>query len=155
MTPAAFSKAWTDYAQSLRLWVVEFMIWLAAVTQWRDLRLLVRSDLRFLRREVRDVLVARMAVVCHKDRPHHGRGKAHWQESSSTRRRFRRYVLRGVVLRTFADAKRVLDELEIHVASCIANFRAGMKCQPRTRKLFAAVDVVAFIDEGPDSPDSS
>ncbi len=120
------------------------------------MRLLVRSDLRFLKRQVRDVLVARMAAACHKDKPHHGRGKAHWRESFSSRRRFRRYVLRGVVLRTFAEAKRVLDDLELHVARCIANFRAGMKrLRRRTWSVGAFAAVSTAIGEGADAPDSS
>ena len=46
MTPAAYTRIWNDYAQSLRLWAIGFMVWLAEVTRIRVIRLQERCELR-------------------------------------------------------------------------------------------------------------
>lgn len=146
---------WTAYAQSLRLWVVQVIVWLAEWTGARELRLRARSELRFLRREVRDILLARMAiemVACPSQRRR--KRRAHVREWLFSRRKFHRYVLRGMRLRTFGDARRVLDDLEAHVARCIANFRAGMS----RRRVVKSVEVrgcAQCVNHGADAPDTS
>ena len=124
---ADLKEEWTAYAQSLRLWVVQFIVWLAEVTKSRELRLRARYELRFLRREVRQILMTRFAIEMCANPLKQKKRRAHRGEWIVHRRRFYRYVLRGARLRTFEDAKRVLDHLEEHVARCVAHYRSGMK----------------------------
>ena len=151
--PADLKDQWTAYAQSLRLWVVQFLVWLAAVTKSRELRLRAQYELRFLRREVRQILITRMAIeICATPRKRK-KQRAHVGEWIVHRRRFYRCVLRGARLRTFEDARHVLENLEAHVALCIANFRAGMK----DRSAWSADDLVRVTGMGAvaHAPDTS
>ena len=118
---------WTAYAQSLRLWVVQVLVWLAEVTKSRELRLRARYELRFLRREVRQILITRFAIEMCENPLKPQKRRAHRGELIVHRRRFYRYVLRGARLRTFEDAKHVLEHLDAFVARCVAHYRSGMK----------------------------
>lgn len=127
---ARLINTWTAYARSLRLWVLELVAWMATVTQWRGLRLKVREDLRHLRSEIRFLLATRVAIDMRA-----GRLKPRWRGYSRNnpafdralpRRRFLRHAVRGVRLRSFADVRRVLDNLDAHVARCARNLREGV-----------------------------
>ena len=151
---AALKDQWTAYAQSLRLWVLQVIVWLADVTGCRELRLHARSELRYLRREVRQILLARMAIeICAAPRTRK-KQRAHVGEWIVHRRRFHRHVLRGARLRTFEEARRVLAALEAHVARCVANYREGMKTHGAWSG-GAPAAVGAFAENGADAPDTS
>lgn len=133
ITPATLKDQWTAYAQSLRLWALQFVVWLATWTGYRSLRLHAQSEIRYLRREVRDILIARATLEILEDLPKQGKaGPAHARPAQRSLRCFRRFVLRGIRLRTFHDAQHALDHLDAYVACCLANYREGMK---RRRKL--------------------
>jgi hypothetical protein len=127
---AELIAAWNDYARSLRFWVLSFIAWLAEITQCRELRLYVRQELRDLRHDVRAVLVAHLAIEVDQQRvvpkPHTRPRRAHVRECTINLRRFYRFALRGIRLRSFADARRVLDNLEAYVARCAVNYLEGM-----------------------------
>jgi hypothetical protein len=130
VTTAELAAAWNDYARSLRLWVLSFIAWLAEITQCRDLRLFMRQELRDLRHDARAVLVMHLAIEVDQQRvvpkAHTRPRRAHVREYTLSLRRFYRFVLRGIRLRSFADARRVLDNLEAYVARCAANYLEGM-----------------------------
>jgi hypothetical protein len=130
VTTAELIAAWTDYARSLRLWVMSFIAWLAGITDCRELRLHVRQELRALRHDVRAVLVMHLAIEVDQQRvapqAHRGPRRAHVREYKLSLRRFYRFVLRGIRLRSFADARRVLDNLDAYVARCAENYLEGM-----------------------------
>ena len=152
---ATLRDQWTTYAQSLRLWALDLLVWFAGVTKWRPVRLRAQQELRFLRSEVRRILLSRMAIEVLASPPAERKPKrrAHVRERAGYYRSFKRCVLRGIRLRTFADAKRVLEHLEAHVARCVAQCRAGMKSRPRKRvSLTCAVCVlVAYAADAPDT----
>ena len=151
---AALKDQWTTYAQSLRLWALDLLVWFSSVTKWRAVRLRAQQELRFLRSEVRQILLSRMAIELVDNLPKRKKRRAHVRERSSYYRSFKRCVLRGIRLRTFDDAKHVLEHLEAHVARCVAQCCAGMKSRPR-RRAIVAQRVRAFICDGADAPDTS
>ena len=157
MTTADFATLkdqWTTYAQSLRLWALDLLVWFATVTKWRPVRLRAQQELRFLRAEVRQILLSHMAIELVDNLPKQRKRRAHVRERLGYYRSFKRYVLRGIRLRTFDDAKCVLEHLEKNVARCVANFRAGMKVLGLLSGE-APVAVCAHVGEGADAPDSS
>ena len=143
--PAALKDQWTAYAQSLRLWTVQFLVWLSEWTGFRTLRLHAQSELRYLRREVRGVLLARTVIemINHPPQRRRKAKRAHARTAFRTARCFRRYVLRGVRLRTFDDAKHALEHLEAYVACCVANCREGMKGRRKVRRVKTRAVVAA------------
>lgn len=122
MTAAALFQSWTAYARSLRLWVLELVAWMATVTQWRDMRLLARADLRHLRAEIRFLLVTRMAIAMRDGlfAPRRRRISANNRHADLflSRRRFMRFALRRVRLDTLARCRSVLDRLEDVAMRC-------------------------------------
>jgi len=153
--PADLKQQWTAYAQSLRLWVVQVLVWLADVTKSRELRLRAQYELRYLRAEVRQILLSRFAIEICADPPTRTKRRAHRGEWIVHRRRFHRYVLRGARLRTFEDARRVLATLEAHVARCVANYREGMKTRGAWSGGAPAALGAGFADARAASPDTS
>jgi hypothetical protein len=110
--------------------VLSFIAWLAGITDCRELRLYVRQELRDIRHDVRAVLVAHLAIEVDQQRVvpslRQRPRRAHVREHKINLRRFYRFALRGIRLRTFADARRVLDNLEAYVARCAVNYLEGM-----------------------------
>lgn len=130
MTAAALFQSWTACARSLRLWVMELVVWMAAVTQWRDMRLMARADLRYLRAEVRFLLVTRLAVAMQQGliAPKQTRlvfSRRH-VDLFLSRRRFTRFALRGVRLDTLDQCRGVLDRLEAVALRCARNLDGGV-----------------------------
>lgn len=122
MTAAALFQSWTAYARSLRLWVLELVAWMATVTQWRDLRLLARADLRHLRGEIRFLLVTRMAIALQEglfapQRRCVSTSNRH-ADLFLSRRRFMRFALRRVRLDSLARCLSALDRLEDVAMRC-------------------------------------
>ena len=152
---ATLKDQWTAYAQSLRLWVVQVLVWLADVTKSRELRLRAQYELRYLRAEVRQILLSRFAIEICANPPTRTKRRAHRGEWIVHRRRFHRYVLRGARLRTFEEARRVLDRLETNVARCVANYLAGMKTHGLRSGGAPAAVGAGFVDARAASPDTS
>lgn len=127
---AALIDIWTTHARSLRLWVLEFVAWMATVTHWRGLRLRVRAELRYLRSELRFLLAARVVIELNAGRlKPKARGYSRNNpvfDRALPQRRFLRQILRGVRLRSFADARRVFDTLDACVARCARNLHEGV-----------------------------
>ena len=127
--PPTLLERWTDCALSLRLWVMSFVAWAAAALQRRDLRVLVREDLRDLRREIRFLIVTRLAIAVQAGaldpvKRRFGRNNPDIDRAFS-RRRFMRYALRGVRLETLTQCRRVLDQLETVALRCARNVLEG------------------------------
>ena len=160
MTAAAnLLHFWTTHIQSLRLWVMQLVAWLAAVSQDRDMRLMARSDLRELRKEIRFLLAARLGIECRAGRlrpaPIRFGGRNPDIDRHISKRRFMRFTLRGVRLRTLKACKRVLDHVEACIARCARKLVRGVaERAPRRRDgAPAAVNAVDGAHSG--APDTS
>lgn len=130
MTAAALYQSWTACARSLRLWVLELVAWMATVTQWRDMRLLARADLRHLRSEIRWLIVTRLAVAIRQGliapKQRRNRNGARHEDRFLSRRRFMRFALRRVRLRTLDQCRNVLDRLECVALRCARDLDGGV-----------------------------
>lgn len=130
MTAAALFQAWTTHLRSLRLWVMELVVWMAAVTHRREMRLLAREDLRHLRREIRWLIVTRLAVAVRQGLivPKQQRSRAGLRDEDRflSRRRFMRFAMRRVRLRTLGQCRRVLGRLEAVALRCARNLDGGV-----------------------------
>ena len=156
---AALIDRWSTYVQSLRLWLMELVVWLATATKWREFRLVAQQDLRELRSDIRLLLVTRIALEAQAGRfdPRRNfvRGKNPDIDLVLSRRRFMRCATRGVCLHTFADAKRVLDNMDVHVARCARNLRNGVGVKGLYWSVGEHVGVCAIGDARPEAPDTS
>lgn len=127
MTTADRLHFWSTAIQSLRLWVMRLVAWLAAVSGSREMRLMAREDLRQVRSELRFLLVTRVALDLEAGAfapPMHrnSRNRPDIHQALS-RRRFMRHALRGIVIRTLHDARRMLDRIGTYVARVAKNLR--------------------------------
>ena len=160
VTPAAdLLHFWTTHIQSLRLWVMQLVAWLAAVTGDREMRILARNNLRQVRKEVRFLLTARLGIECRegriKPKPIRFGGKNPEIDRHISRRRFVRFTLRGVCLRTLSDCKHVLDHVEACIARCAFRLVSGVAERPLRRSGGAHVAVTGIAGEGAGAPDTS
>ena len=159
MTAAQLRHFWTTHIQSLRLWVMQLVAWLATATGSRDMRLMARRDLRELRKEIRFLFTARFGIDYRegrlKPKPIRFGGKNPDIDRRIPRRRFVRFSLRGVCLETLADCKRVLDHVEACIARCARKLVRGVaERAPRRRDgAPAAVNAVDGAHSG--APDTS
>jgi hypothetical protein len=155
VTTAELIHAWNDYARSLRLWALSFIAWLAEITDCRELRVFVRQELRTLRHDVRAVLVTHLAIEVDQQRvlpkAHKRPRRAHVREYTINLRRFYRFVLRGIRLRSFADARRALDNLEAFVARCAVNYLEGMARRRAKSRPSASWTAGPIVSLGPAS----
>lgn len=151
-------QTWTTCLQALRLWMMQLVVWLAAVSGSREMRLMAQEDLRQLRREVRLLLVTRMAIALQAGTfapPQYRKIRITPAiDLSLSHRRFNRCALRGIRLRTFADAKRVLDNIDAYVARVARNLRNGVAARGRYWKARAPA-VLCSITHATDAPDTS
>ena len=131
--------------QGLRLWVMELVAWMAGISGWRSLRLQAQADIRQLRGELRKLLVIRIGIEMRAGRltPKFRRlGKNNPDlDRRLPHRRFMRFMLRGVIIRSIADARRVLERTDAYVARCARNLRDGVA----ERGCFWKVDSVAGL----------
>ena len=160
VTPAAqLLHFWTTHIQSLRLWVMQLVAWLATVTGDREMRLMARRDVRELRREFRFLLTARLGIECREGRirpkPIRFGGKNPEIDRHISKRRFVRFSLRGVCLRTLADCKRVLDHVEACIARCARKLVNGVAERALRRSGAAPAAVSSVAGEGAGAPDTS
>ena len=159
MTAAQLRHFWTTHIQSLRLWVMQLVAWLATATGSRDMRLMARRDLRELRKEIRFLFTARFGIDYRegrlKPKPIRFGGKNPDIDRRIPRRRFVRFSLRGVCLETLADCKRVLDHVEAWIARCARQLVQGVAERPLRRSGDAPVAVTGVAGERADAPDTS
>lgn len=121
----------TRLAQALRLWAITLVGWLAEATGLREMRLLWRGELRQLRRETRELLCLRVrlsvamgaCVVRRRERT------PRWRRDLAAcgRRRMQRVVLGRLRVRTLAQCRAVLGDVERHVARACARLAAGYR----------------------------
>ena len=144
--------------QGLRLWVMELVAWMAGISGWRSLRIQAQADIRQLRQELRKLLVIRIGIEMRAGRltPKFRRlGKNNPDlDRRLPHRRFMRFMLRGVIIRSIADARRVLDRTDAYVARCARNLRDGVAERGCWWARVAAAPV-ASIAHAADAPDTS
>lgn len=159
MTAAArLLHFWTTRIQSLRLWMMRLVAWLATAAGCREMRIFAREDLRQLRRELRFMLVTRVAIDLQTgsfEPPKH-RNSRNMPDIDNflSRRCFMRHALRGLHIRSLADAGRIFDRIEIHVARVARNLRRCVKA----RGVYWTADVPARTCRAQDvvrAPDTS
>jgi len=159
VTAAQLRHFWTTHIQSLRLWVMQLVAWLATATGSRDMRLMARRDLRELRKEIRFLFTARFGIDYREGRlrpkPIRFGGKNPDIDRRIPRRRFVRFSLRGVCLETLADCKRVLDHVETWIARCERQLVQGVAERALRRSDDAPVAVTGFVGARADAPDTS
>lgn len=114
-------------ARSLKLWVLELVLWVAALTEHREAKLWLREEIRSLRADIRLLLVSMVGLqlsarcaempTCRDARTVFNTG------TRFHLRQMRRLALRGVTLHTLPQIKRALSHMEAIAAQCVETFR--------------------------------
>ena len=114
------------HAQSLRLWLPEIAVWLAEAIGFREGRITLNKHRLEARRELRQLI---FLMMCQRMRFRKTDRRKRWLRPPSTPKGFRyahrrldmvRLYTRGIGLRTFADMRRALDDLDRIVTRAIA-----------------------------------
>ena len=110
---------------------MQIVAWLARAADCRETRIFAREDLRRLRRDLRFMLVARVAIELQAGRftpPTHRDSRSNPDlDRRLPRRRFMRHALRGVRIRSLAEARRIFDHIERYIARVARNLRTAVK----------------------------
>jgi hypothetical protein len=105
-------------AQSLRLWLMEIAVWLVEAIGFREGRIALNRHRVETRRELRELI---FMMMCARMRFRRTERRRRWMRPPSTPRGFRyaqrsidmvRLYTRGIALKTFAEMRRALDDLE-------------------------------------------
>ena len=113
-------------AQSLRLWLMEVAVWLAEAIGFREGRIALNRHRIAARRELRELI---FLMMCQRMRFRKADRRGRWMRPPSTPRGFRyarrridmvRLYTRGIALKTFAEMRRALDDLDAIVTRAIA-----------------------------------
>ncbi len=116
-------KAW---AQSMKLWLVEIVAWLVEAIGFREGRIALHRHRVETRRELRELI---FMMMCARMRFRKHDRRRHWLRPPSAPCGFRyayrridmvRLYTRGIALKTFADMRRTLDDLDRIVDRAIA-----------------------------------
>jgi hypothetical protein len=114
------------HVQSLRLWVLEILAWMAAAVGFREGRIAVREKQREVRRDLRELV---FAMMCARMRFRKREGGVLTSIPRSAPPGFRfawrrlnvdRFYTRGIAMRTFRQMQAVLNDLDRVVARAIA-----------------------------------
>ena len=120
------------HAQSLRLWLLEIAVWLVEAIGFREGRKALNKHRLEARRELRELI---FLMMCQRMRFRKTERRKRWLRPPSTPAGFRyahrrldmmRLYTRGVALRTFAQMRKALDDLERIVARAIARVPKGV-----------------------------
>jgi hypothetical protein len=113
-------------ARSLRLWLMEVVAWMVEVIGFREGRIALNKHRIETRRELRELI---FLMMCARMRFRTTERRRRWTRPPSAPRGFRyvyrrldmaRLYTRGIALRTFAEMRRALDDLERIVERAIA-----------------------------------
>jgi hypothetical protein len=113
-------------AQSLKLWLVEIVAWMVEAIGFREGRIALNKHRIETRREVRELI---FLMMCAKMRFRKTERRQRWLRPPSTPPGFRygyrrldmvRLYTRGIALKSFAEMRRALDDLDAIVTRAIA-----------------------------------
>ena len=120
------------HAQSLRLWLLEIAVWLVEAIGFREGRIALNKHRLEARRELRELI---FLMMCARMRFRKTERRRRWMRPPSTPRGFRyalrridmvRLYTRGIALKTFAEMRRALDNLDAVVRCAIARVPKAM-----------------------------
>ncbi len=120
------------HAQSLRLWLLEIAVWLVEAIGFREGRIALNGMRVEARRELRQLI---FMMMCQRMRFHRPDTRRRWMRPPSTPLGFRyackrldavRLYTRGIALKSFAEMRRALDDLDAIVTSAIARVPKGI-----------------------------
>lgn len=148
-------------AESLRLWVLAMLAWLATWCGDRTARIETRADLRDARRRAREIFFLAVAAHMAFHRPE-GRCTTRRPFGAAPGTRYRshrfnaiRLTTRGLKLNSFADIRRALDRFDATVARLLARLpkrvRAGGLVLRRAQDALLRFG----LDAQADAPDTS
>jgi hypothetical protein len=141
-------------AQSLRLWLMEVVAWMVEAIGFREGRKALHDMRIEARSELRELI---FLMMCQRMRFRKTEKSRRWMRPPSAPRGFRyahrrldmvRLYTRGIALRTFAQMRRVLDDLERIVARAIARVPKGV-CTGRLTIVAAPACVFGFTAPAP------
>jgi hypothetical protein len=113
-------------AQSLRLWLMEIVAWMVEAIGFREGRIALNKHRMETRREVRELI---FLMMCARMRFRKTEKRGRWMRPPSAPPGFRyvyrrldmvRLYTRGIALKTFAEMRRALDDLERILERAIA-----------------------------------
>ena len=113
------------HAQSLRLWLLEIAVWLVEAIGFREGRIALNRHRIEARREVRELI---FLMMCQQMRFRKTERRKRWMRPPSTPHGFRyakrrldmvRLYTRGIALKSFAEMRTALDDLDAIVARAI------------------------------------
>ncbi|KAF0181721.1 MAG: hypothetical protein FD160_1561 [Caulobacteraceae bacterium] len=154
------------HAQSLRLWLLEIAVWLLEAIGFREGRIALNGMRMEARRELRRLI---FLMMCARMRFRKAERRRRWVRPPSTPRGFRyaqrrldmvRLYTRGIALKTFAEMRRALDDLDAVVTRAIARVPKSISTGRLviTRSGGAPADVTLsapYADEVAHAPDTS
>jgi hypothetical protein len=154
------------HAQSLKLWLLEIAVWLVEAIGFREGRKALNEMRIEARRELRQLI---FLMMCARMRFRRTERRRRWMRPPSTPRGFRyaqrridmvRLYTRGIALRTFAQMRRVLDDLDAVVKRAIA--RVPKSISTGRLVLIRSADALVgvrwrqgYVGGGADAPDTS
>jgi hypothetical protein len=156
----------TACAQSLRLWLMEIAVWLVEAIGFREGRKALHEMRIEARRELRELI---FLMMCARMRFRKTEIRKRWMRPPSTPRGFRyahrriamvQLYTRGIALKTFAEMRTALDDLDGIVERAIArvpkNASTGRLAPTRSVGDPACVSLsTAHTDEVVRAPDTS
>jgi hypothetical protein len=113
-------------AQSLRLWLMEIAVWLVEAIRFREGRRALHDMRIEARRELRELI---FLMMCARMRFRRTERRRRWMRPPSAQRGFRyaqkrldmvRLYTRGIALKSFAEMRRALEDLDRIVERAIA-----------------------------------
>ena len=119
-------------AQSLKLWLMEIAVWLVEAIGFREGRIALNKHRLEARRELRQLI---FLMMCQRMRFRKTELRKRWLRPPSIPAGFRyahkridmvRLYTRGIALKTFAEMRRALDDLDGIVARAIARVPKGV-----------------------------
>ena len=120
------------HAQSLRLWLLEIAVWLVEAIGFREGRIALNRHRLEARRELRELI---FLLMCQRMRFRKTDRRKRWTRPPSTPHGFRyahkrldmvRLYTRGIALKSFAQMRRTLDDLDAIVTRAIARVPRGV-----------------------------
>ncbi|KAF0176527.1 MAG: hypothetical protein FD124_2490 [Alphaproteobacteria bacterium] len=145
------------HAQSLRLWLLEIAVWLVEAIGFREGRIALNRHRIEARRELRELI---FLMMCARMRFRRTERRRRWMCPPSTPCGFRyaqrrinmvRLYTRGIALKTFAEMRTALDELDRIVERGIARVPRAMSTgglrictPPAVRAVFVAPAAAAL-----------
>ena len=145
------------HAQSLRLWLLEIAVWLVEAIGLREGRIALNRHRIEARRELRDLI---FLMMCARMRFRKTERRRRWMRPPSTPCGFRyaqrrmdmvRLYTRGIALKSFAEMRRALDDLDAVVRRAIARVPKAMStgglaiCAPPREETVSAAPAPATL----------